>query len=205
MELPVGGEWWSVAPAEFVETFNPNEGDPMDGGRGARFSPFDDAHGNRIPTKYFGEHQSIAIAERLMREGSDPRMVSLEDVFAFRLGRYQSTTPLQLVDLNAHMHEAVVREAFQGGKEAEYIYARSLAAQIHHQVQSAQGIRYAGVQMGMRSLSCIMLFHGRVENDCMRLQEALAFDSGVGLRYLRESASERRFTLPETLVRRLAE
>lgn len=221
VEIGFPRQYWSVGKKQYIGTFNPNKGDPEDGLTGARFSPFEissvSTHkasrpkstkqvATRIATKYLADHQQTALSEILLREDRESLIVTESEVKSYVLGRFSTSGPLCLADLNHHSRQDFMRELLSRESgitlEQQYVRGRSLAATLYQAMPQIHGIRYGSVQVNSKPMTCVMLFEDRTKGMDFEPQELLDLLSGEGLTYLYEAAAGRKFTFCESLARK---
>jgi hypothetical protein len=196
-----GRTCYRVYRAEYgPKSFNPNTGaDLGDLGQGGRFHPFEDRHGNRIPTMYVADHSLGAISETLMRDSAPNRKLKLDDLRQNHLATLRFKIHLQLVDLNPPLLDDGFASLLKEDKSV-YLETRRLAASIHATETWAHGLYWSGKQLDISAMKCMVLFGDRIQSADVEILECCSLGKEPELTTLREAAVYREFTLPEEFI-----
>ncbi|QJT37031.1 RES domain-containing protein (plasmid) [Aeromonas media] len=145
--VAAGTKMWRVHHSQFGEAaFNPGFGN-------ARFSPIDNASGEKIPTLYAGESIDVALMESVFHD-----VPHSGDLKTYSISKFdgQMISELILTDdvLMAKLHGAALRHL--GIKEAdlihsdasEYPHTRAWAEKIYASKPEVQGLKWDSKQVG---------------------------------------------------------
>ncbi|BDC83297.1 RES family NAD+ phosphorylase [Aeromonas hydrophila] len=145
--LAAGTKMWRVHKSDYTEAgFNPGYGD-------ARFSPIDNASGQRIPTLYAGESIDVALMESVFHDvphSGDKKDYSTSNFDNQMLSELTLTRDVVMVKLHgpALRHLGVKEAELIHSDASEYQNTRAWAEKIHSSAPNAQGLKWDSKQAG---------------------------------------------------------
>lgn len=159
--LAAGTKMWRVHQSQFGEAaFNPGFGN-------ARFSPINNASGEKIPTLYAGESIDVALMESVFHDVPHSGELKTHSISKFdgqMLSELTLTDDLCMAKLHgpALRHLGIPEAALIHSDASEYPHTRAWAEKIHASEPEVQGLKWDSKQAGGLAY---MIFGDRVDEN----------------------------------------
>lgn len=163
--LAAGTKMWRVHQSKYGEAeFNPGFGN-------ARFSPINNASGEKTPTLYAGESIDVALMESVFHDvphGGDLKTFSISKFDGQVISQLTLTEDLLMVKLHGPaLRQLGITEADLIHSDAsEYPHTRAWAEKIHASEPEVQGLKWDSKQAGGPAY---MFFGDRVDENAFSI------------------------------------
>ena len=163
--LAAGTKMWRVHQSQFGEAeFNPGFGN-------ARFSPINNASGEKTPTLYAGESIDVALMESVFHDvphSGELKTFSISKFDGQVISELTLTKDLLMAKLHgpALRHLGITEAALIHSDASEYPHTRAWAEKIHASVPEVQGLKWDSKQAGGPAY---MIFGDRVDENVLSI------------------------------------